>query len=145
MRLDKLTIKSQEALGEAQSLASSRGHSEILPAHLLRALLGQPEGSTVPVLQKLGVPIDLLQSELERLIEQSPKVTGGTQPQIGRKTSRVLEEAFREADALKDEYVSTEHLLLAIAAATDDPAGRMLAEAGADRESPSPRSGGAPG
>jgi ATP-dependent Clp protease ATP-binding subunit ClpB len=135
MRLDKLTIKSQEALAEAQSLASSRGHSEILPAHLLRALLGQPEGSTLPVLQKLGVPIDLLQNEIERLIEQTPKVTGGAQPQIGRGTSRVLEDAFREADTLKDEYVSTEHLLLAIAAATDDPAGRMLAEAGADRES----------
>jgi ATP-dependent Clp protease ATP-binding subunit ClpA len=58
MRFDKLTIKSQEALGEAQTLAGSRGHSEIQPAHLLRALLGQPEGSSVPVLQKLGIRID---------------------------------------------------------------------------------------
>jgi ATP-dependent Clp protease ATP-binding subunit ClpB len=132
--MDKLTIKSQEALAEAQSLAASRGHSEILPAHLLRALLGQPEGSTVPVLQKLGVPIDLLQGEIEKLLEQTPKVTGGAQTQIGRATSRVLEAAFNEADALKDEYVSTEHLLLAIAAQKDDPAGRMLREAGADRE-----------
>jgi ATP-dependent Clp protease ATP-binding subunit ClpB len=134
MRMDKLTIKSQEALAEAQSLAASRGHSEILPAHLLRALLGQPEGSTVPVLQKLGVPIDVLQGELEKLLEQTPKVTGGAQTQIGRATSRVLEAAFNEADTLKDEYVSTEHLLLAIAAQKDDPAGRMLREAGADRE-----------
>jgi ATP-dependent Clp protease ATP-binding subunit ClpB len=134
MRMDKLTIKSQEALAEAQSLAASRGHSEILPAHLLRALLGQPDGSTVPVLQKLGVPIDVLQGELEKLLEQTPKVTGGAQSQVGRATSRVLEAAFKEADALKDEYVSTEHLLLAIAAQKDDPAGRMLREAGADRE-----------
>ena len=65
MRFDKLTIKGQEALSEAQNLAATRGHSEILPAHLLRALLGQPEGSTIPVLQKLGVPVDVLQSELE--------------------------------------------------------------------------------
>ncbi|MHC4164498.1 MAG: ATP-dependent chaperone ClpB, partial [Planctomycetota bacterium] len=135
MRMDKLTIKSQAALAEAQSLAASRGHSEILPAHLLRALLSQPEGSTVPVLQKLGVPIDVLQGELEKLLEQTPKVTGGAQTQLGRAVSRVLETAFREADALKDEYVSTEHLLLAIAAQKDDPAGRMLREAGSDRES----------
>jgi len=135
MRMDKLTIKSQEALAEAQSLAASRGHSEILPAHLLRALLSQSEGSTVPVLQKLGVPIDVLQGELEKLLEQTPKVTGGAQTQLGRAASRVLESSFREADALKDEYVSTEHLLLAIAAQKDDPAGRMLREAGSDRES----------
>jgi ATP-dependent Clp protease ATP-binding subunit ClpB len=132
--MDKLTIKSQEALAEAQSQASSRGHGEILPAHVLRALLSQPEGSTVPVLQKLGVPIDLLQSEIEKLLEQAPRVSGGAQPQLGRATSEVLEGAFGEADALKDEYVSTEHLLLAIAAAKSDPAGRMLREAGGERE-----------
>ncbi|MEE8473860.1 MAG: Clp protease N-terminal domain-containing protein, partial [Myxococcota bacterium] len=135
MRMDKLTIKSQEALAEAQSLASSRGHSEILPAHLLRALLAQPEGSTAPVLQKLGAPIDVLRSELEKLLENTPKVTGGIQTQIGQATSRVLERGLTEAEALKDEYVSTEHLLLAIAANSDEPAGRMLREVGATRES----------
>jgi ATP-dependent Clp protease ATP-binding subunit ClpB len=134
MRMDKLTIKSQESLAEAQSQASSRGHGEILPAHVLRALLSQPEGSTVPVLQKLGVPIDLLQSEIEKLLEEAPRVSGGAQPQLGHATSEMLESAFREADALKDEYVSTEHLLLAIAAAKSDPAGRMLREAGGERE-----------
>ena len=135
MRMDKLTIKSQEALAEAQSLASSRGHSEILPAHLLQALLGQPQGSAVPVLQKLGAPIDLLRSELEKLLERAPKVTGGALAQISRATSRVLETAVAEADALKDEFVSTEHLLLAIAVHSDEPAGRMLREVGATRES----------
>ncbi len=65
MRLDKLTIKSQEALAEAQSQAAARGHGEIQPAHLLGALLGQPEGSTVPVLQKLGVSVDALRGELK--------------------------------------------------------------------------------
>jgi len=134
MRFDKLTIKAQEALAEAQSLASSRGHSEITPAHLLRALVGQPEGSTLPVLQKLGVPLDLLQGELEKLLEQIPKVSGGAQSQLSRATSQVLEAAFAEAHALKDEYVSTEHLLLAIASAKADAAGRMLRVVGAERE-----------
>jgi ATP-dependent Clp protease ATP-binding subunit ClpB len=134
MRYEKLTIKSQEALSEAQSLATSRGHSEIQPAHLLQALTSQPEGSTVPVLQKLGVPLDVLRSELEKLCEQIPKVSGGAQPQLSRATSRVLEAAFSEAETLKDEYVSTEHLLLAIASDKDDAAGRMLREVGAGRE-----------
>ena len=64
------TIKGQEAVSEAQSLATSRGHSQITPAHLLRALLGQPEGSTVPILQKLGVPLDGLQQKVEALLER---------------------------------------------------------------------------
>ncbi|MEM7410371.1 MAG: ATP-dependent chaperone ClpB [Myxococcota bacterium] len=135
MRYDKLTIKSQEALAEAQSTAGSRGHSEILPAHLLGALIGQPEGSTVPVLQKLGVPIDMLQGKLEEVLETLPKVSGGAQSQLARSTSRVLEKAFGEAEQLKDEYVSTEHLLLAIAAEKDDAAGSALRALGVDRES----------
>jgi ATP-dependent Clp protease ATP-binding subunit ClpB len=134
MRYDKLTIKSQQALSEAQSLATSRGHSEIQPAHLLQALISQPEGSTVPVLQKLGVPLDVLRSELEKLCEQIPKVSGGAQPQLSTATSRVLDAGFSEADALKDEYVTTEHLLLAIASDEQDAAGRMLREVGASRE-----------
>ncbi|HEY5656940.1 MAG TPA: ATP-dependent chaperone ClpB [Myxococcota bacterium] len=134
MRYDKLTIKSQEALAEAQSLATARGHSEIQPAHLLRALLGQPEGSTVPVLQKLGVSLDRLQGALEAHLAQIPKVTGGAQPQLSRAMAHVLEAAFNEAEALKDEYVSTEHLLLAIVAEKQDPAGRALRDVGAGRE-----------
>src|SRR5215470_749014 len=135
MRTDKLTIKSQEALAEAQSLASSRGHGEIQPAHLLRALCNQPEGSTVPVLQKLGVSIDQLGSALEAVLSRIPKVSGGAQPQISRNLSRVLEKAFAEAEALKDEYVSTEHLLLAIAGEKGEPAAEVLARLGASRES----------
>jgi ATP-dependent Clp protease ATP-binding subunit ClpB len=134
MRMDKLTIKSQEALAQAQSLAGERGHSEIQPAHLLRALLAQPEGSTLPVLQKLGVPIDMLQSEIEQLIAQLPKVTGGAQTQTSRGLGNVLNAAFAEADKLKDEYVSTEHLLLALSTENDDPAGRLLRKTGADRD-----------
>jgi ATP-dependent Clp protease ATP-binding subunit ClpB len=135
MRTDKLTIKSQEALAEAQSQAASRGHSEIQPAHVLRALLNQPEGSTVPVLQKLGVSIDALGSALEQALTRLPKVSGGAQPQISRNLSRALEKAFAEAEVLKDEYVSTEHLLLAIAGEKGEPAAEALARLGANRES----------
>ncbi len=114
MQADKLTIKSQEALSEAQSQATARGHSLIEPAHVLNALLAQPEGSTIPVLQKLGVALDPLQQSVEDALAAIPKVTGGAQPHLGANTSRMLEDAFREAQSLKDEYVSTEHLLLAI-------------------------------
>jgi ATP-dependent Clp protease ATP-binding subunit ClpB len=135
MRTDKLTIKSQEALAEAQSQAGSRGHGEIQPAHLLRALCGQPEGSTVPVLQKLGLSLDALGAELETLLSRIPRVSGGAQAQISRALGRVLEKAFSEAEALKDEYVSTEHLLLAIAGEKGEPTAELLRRIGADRES----------
>ena len=125
MRFDKLTIKSQEALSEAQSLAGSRGHGVIEPAHLLRALLDQGEGATAPVLQKLGVSLDPLQDALEQILSQIPKVSGAaSQPRLSEATTKVLDAAFREADQLQDEYVSTEHLLLAIASHDRDPAGR---------------------
>jgi ATP-dependent Clp protease ATP-binding subunit ClpB len=133
MRFDKLTIKGQEALSEAQSLATSRGHSQIQPAHLLRELLGQPEGSTVPVLQKLGVALDPLQRDVEALLERQPKVHGGAQPQINAELGKVLDAAFAEAETMKDEYVSTEHLLIALAGSSDE-AGQALRGAGVTRE-----------
>ncbi len=134
MRFDKFTIKSQEALSEAQSLATARGHSQIEAAHLLRALLAQPEGSTIPLLQKLGVALEPLQQRVEDLLESIPKVSGGAQPQLSPASGRVLEGALREAEAMRDEYVSTEHLLVAIAMDERDPSGRVLRVAGATRE-----------
>ncbi len=134
MRFDKLTIKSQEALSEAQSQATSRGHSQIVPAHLLRQLLAQPEGSTVPILQKIGVPLDALQTQVEGLLERLPKVQGGAQPTISASLQRILERSFTEADARKDEYISTEHLLLALVDDKEDECGRLLREAGATRD-----------
>src|SRR4029450_7437241 len=104
MRFDKLTIKAQEALSEAQSRATSRGHSQIGPAHLLRALLDQPEGAVVPILQKLGVA-------------RVPPGSGASpQPTISSALQRVLDAAFRAAEKRSDEYVSTEQLLLALGA-----------------------------
>jgi ATP-dependent Clp protease ATP-binding subunit ClpB len=130
MRFEKFTIKSQEALQEAQSQCSSRGHQTLEANHLLSALLAQPEGSTIPVLQKIGVSIDALGGEVERSLEQQPKVTGGAQPQMSADLSRILEAAFAEAESLKDEYVSTEHLLLAIVSDERDAASRILRGAG---------------
>jgi len=134
MRYDKLTVKCQEALSEAQSSATQRGHSQIQPAHLLAALLAQPEGSTIPILQKIGVARGTLDAALDDLLGQLPKVSGGAQPQLSGNTARVLEKAFAEAEGMQDEYVSTEHLLLAIAAEDSDPAAQALRQAGASRE-----------
>jgi len=136
MRFDKLTIKGQEALSEAQSLASTRGHSQIQPAHLVRELLRQPEGSTVPVLQKLGVSLEPLMREIEALLEREPKLSTGAQPRISPQLASAFDAAFDEAEAMQDEYVSTEHLLIALAnGPQDEPAGAALRRAGATRES----------
>ena len=134
MQFDKFTIKSQEALQEAQSLCTARGHQSLDAVHLLVALISQAEGSTVPVLQKLGVSIDALGGALESALSQRPKVTGGAQPQMSAGLNRILEAAFEEARTMKDEYVSTEHLLLAMAKDESDEAGRILRAEGANYE-----------
>src|SRR5258706_1936461 len=114
MRLDKFTVKAQEAVARAQEIAQQRDHSEISPLHLLASLLAEEEGVVRPVLQKLGADpariAQIVAGELERL----PKATG-TQLGLSRETQDVLNQAQKEADRLKDEYVSTEHLLLALA------------------------------
>ncbi len=135
MQLDKLTIKGQEALTKAQSIAAGRGHNAIEPLHLLRALLDQPEGATVPVLQKLGVTVDALKAQLDQALAALPRVSGSVaQPHISDALNKALEAAFQSADQLKDEYVSTEHLLLGLAASDRDAAGRALREAGVTRD-----------
>jgi len=134
MRLDKLTIKSQEALQEAQGQCSARGHQSLEASHLLAALLAQPDGSTLPILLKLGASADQLAGELGRQFEQTPKVTGGAQPQMSQALSRIMEAAFEEAAGMQDEYVSTEHWLLAMASDDADASGRVLRSVGANRE-----------
>ncbi len=134
MRLDKLTIKSQEAIQEAQGQCSARGHQSLEASHLLAALLAQPDGSTLPILLKLGVSADQLARELDRELEQAPKVTGGAQAQMSKALIRIMEAAFEEAAGMQDEYISTEHLLLALASDDGDASGRMLRSFGANRE-----------
>ena len=113
-RFDKLTIKAQEVVAAAQALASDRGHAQIEPLHLLSAMLNQSEGIIGPLLDRIGVNRGQLDKIVESELGHLPKVSGGAPPQLSQETTRVLEAAQREADAMKDEFVSTEHLLLAM-------------------------------
>jgi ATP-dependent Clp protease ATP-binding subunit ClpB len=134
IRWDKFTIKSQEAVQQATELASQHGNPEIVPLHLLAALLQDREGIVPPVLTKLGANPAHLEGELRDRIEHLPKVSGAAaQPQLSAMMQKVFDQAFKEADKFKDEYVSTEHLLLAIAGDKEkhNEARQILAAAGA--------------
>ncbi|HEV8525137.1 MAG TPA: Clp protease N-terminal domain-containing protein, partial [Terriglobales bacterium] len=135
IRWDKLTIKAQEAVQAANDLASQHGNPELLPLHLLAALLEDREGIVPPVLGKVGVDAEHLLADTRRHIERLPKVSGGAmQAHLSPAAARVLEQAFKEADNFKDEYVSTEHLLLAIAQLDADPAQALLVRQGATHD-----------
>jgi len=113
MRLDQFTVKAQEALAAAQSAAEKRDHPEVTPEHLLAALL-QQEGGVVPsALGRLGTQAPALTADLERALESLPR-TSGAPTQVSARLDGVLKQGLREAEALKDQYVSTEHLLLAL-------------------------------
>ncbi len=135
MRLDKLTIKSREALEGAQKQAEGRQHQEIAPAHLLLALLEQEEGIVSPLLKKIGVEPALLAQQVERdILSRLPQVEGvrsGDRP--SREIGDLLEMAFQEAGRLNDEYISTEHLLLALCGGRGDLA-KLLAQAGVTQD-----------
>lgn len=115
INFNKLTIKSQEALQKAQEIASSYSNQMIEPEHLFAALIQDKEGIVISTLMKLGVNKDYIQIKAGELLEKLPKVTGtGSGQSFSRETTEVLENAFKEASVLKDEYVSTEHILLAL-------------------------------
>jgi ATP-dependent Clp protease ATP-binding subunit ClpB len=134
LRFDKLTVKAQEALQAAQEMGSRTGQQQIEPLHLLWALAAQGDGVVPPLLEKLGVSPTRLASEIEKQVERLPKVSGASQKYLSPATNQMLERAFDEAQRLKDEYVSTEHILLAIAGADGDPAGQLLARQGANHD-----------
>ena len=133
IRWDKFTIKAQEAIQAANDLASQHGNPELQPVHVLAALLEDREGIVGPVLERIGASGQAIQAAARAQIERLPKVSGGgaAQASLSSAVSRVLDQAFKEADNFKDEYVSTEHLLLAIAQAKGDPAQTLLAQQGA--------------
>src|SRR5215470_17329858 len=120
IRWDKFTVKSQEAIQSAGTLATEHGNPELLPLHLLSALLEDKDGIIVPVLQKVGVATDQLIAKTTEALGKLPKVSGGAQPGMSNAMQKVLDQAFKEADNFKDEYVSTEQLLLASYGATHD-------------------------
>ncbi|HET8563089.1 MAG TPA: Clp protease N-terminal domain-containing protein, partial [Candidatus Binatia bacterium] len=135
MRLDKLTIKSQEALQQAQSLAEKRNHQAIDVEHLLFALLGQKEGVVLSILQKLGIPASSIIDRTQKALDRVPQVTGASAGQtfITPRLKKTIEDAEAEAEALKDEYVSAEHLVLAMIKDAGE-AGKTLRELGVTRD-----------
>jgi ATP-dependent Clp protease ATP-binding subunit ClpB len=135
MRLDRFTLKAQEAVQEAQDLAATRSQQEITPEHLLVALLEQHEGIVVPILQRVGADISRIRDESEAALDRIPEVHGAAgQTYASPGLQSVLGAAWSEAQQLKDDYVSTEHLLIAISEEKDAPAGATLRDAGASRE-----------
>jgi ATP-dependent Clp protease ATP-binding subunit ClpB len=134
IKWEKLTVKSQEAIQQAQSHAAESGNPEVQPLHLMAALLEDREGIVIPVLEKIGVPVQQLLSGMNSAIEKLPKVQGGTQPGLSSSLQKVLEQAFKEAENFKDEYVSTEHLLLALARQKGDGVQSALTSFGATHD-----------
>jgi ATP-dependent Clp protease ATP-binding subunit ClpB len=135
MQFEKFTMKSQEALQEAQSLAQSKGHQQIEPEHLLKILLSQPEGIVPSVLRKMGVEIQAIEAEVDKTVNDLPQVSGaGLQVYMSSTLNQILEKAFAIADKMKDEYVSQEHLLLAILDASHTKAGQALSSHGVNKD-----------
>jgi ATP-dependent Clp protease ATP-binding subunit ClpB len=135
IRWDKFTVKSQQAIQQAQARAADFGNPELQPVHLLLALLEDREGVIPAVLEKIGVPIERLEHDLHGIEEKLPRVSGSAaQPGLSQTLNKALDQAFREAANFKDEYVSTEHLLLGIAHLKGDAARDGLAAAGATHD-----------
>src|SRR5690349_17984700 len=135
IRPDRLTIKAAEALQQAAALARSRGNPVVNDAHLFQALLTQDEGIVVPLLQKSGVNVAQVLAETERELDRFPKQSGtAAEPTMSRELSSVLDRADREAQQLGDAYVSTEHLLVALADEMGTTARQLLSAAGVDKK-----------
>jgi ATP-dependent Clp protease ATP-binding subunit ClpB len=134
LRFEKMTVKAQEAVQSAQEIAARHENQQIEPVHLLAALVIQADGVVAPLLARLGIRSESLSQDIEREIGRLPRVTGFAQQQMGKPLNDVLERAFDEAQSFKDEYVSTEHMFLAIAGQDRDPAGQLLKKHGASHE-----------
>src|SRR5690242_11405852 len=135
IRWEKLTVKSQEAIQKASEVAAENGNPELLPIHLLTALLEDKEGIVAPVLRRIGVGPEKLLSDANAEISKLPKVSGeAAQPNMSSALQKAMDSAFKQADTFKDEYVSAEHLLLALSQLSNDVAQRLLKGAGATHD-----------
>jgi ATP-dependent Clp protease ATP-binding subunit ClpB len=135
IRWDKLTVKAQQAVEQANQLASEHGNPEIVPLHLLAALVSDREGIVPPVLDKIGIGTQAILHACYQAIDKLPKASGNVaQPGLSPAANQLLERAFKAADDFKDEYVSTEHLLLAATQLKRDPAAEILVRQGATHE-----------
>ncbi len=135
MRLDKFTMKAQEAIQAARTLAEEQSHQQMEPEHLLVALVRQPEGVVLPILRKMGVDPVLVEDHMQQELNKFPKITGGGLDQVylSQKLHQALNLALREAGQIKDEYVSTEHLLIALTQ-TEGAAGDLLRGLGVNKD-----------
>ena len=134
MNWDKLTIKAQEAISDAQKKAESYGHQMIENEHLLYTLISQKDGIVKPILDKLGANAGNILNDLEKELKKIPRVEGGTQVYISPRLKQAMDIAFNEADRLKDEYVSTEHLLIGVTDVKDGPAFNILKRQGVTKD-----------
>lgn len=135
MQFDRLTIKAQEALQTAQSLSSQAQSPELGVEHLMVALITQTDGIVTPIFQKLGADTASIKAAIEGVIEKAPKVhRAGSELYISAALQTVLDNAMKEATTLKDEYVSTEHLLIACAETKQSETGKILRDAGVTKD-----------
>ena len=136
MQIEKFTLKAQEALQEAKTLAERKNHQQIDVEHLLLALISQKEGLVLPILQKLGANVDLIVSQLEGELDRIPKVTGrgAGQAYLSSRLNEIFDVAWKEAERLTDEYLSTEHLLIAITDERQGTAYRILQRNGVTKD-----------
>ena len=135
IRFDKYTLKSQEALQEAQTHAHERQSPQLAPEHLLWALVQQKDGVVLPILQKLGANVQVLAKDLAAAVAKLPKVQGQADVHLSPGLNRILEDAQKEADQFKDEFVSTEHLLIALSNAKGEAVAQVLQSQGITKDS----------
>lgn len=135
MRMDKLTLKAEEAIGKMRDIASGYNHQQLEPEHLLLALLSQKDGVVPAILSKMGVNIGAMEFDLQEALKKMPKVEGASMGQVylSANMNKLFDQAFREAEGLKDEYVSSEHFLLALANMNGIPATDILKKQGVNR------------
>jgi ATP-dependent Clp protease ATP-binding subunit ClpB len=134
IRFDKLTLKSQEALQAAQAHAQEKGNPQLSPEHLLWALIQQKDGVVLPILQKLGVNIPAVAKDLAAAVGKLPQVQGQADIHMSPALSRALTDAQAEADQFKDEYVSAEHLLIALSSGKGEPVSKLLQSHGVTKD-----------
>ncbi len=134
MRWDQFTVMSQEAIQRAQARAEEMGHQEIRPEHLLASFLAQDENIVNAILAKIGAPAAKIRADVEAALERLPKVSGGGESALSSALRQILDAARKEAEQLKDEYVSTEHLFLAMLKDGKNEASRILRANGVDED-----------
>ena len=136
MRFDKFTIKVQEGIQSAQSMAEGMGHQQIEPEHLLTALLNQPDNIILPLIQKLGINPNQVKNIIKNQLDNIPRVSGAGKGQsyISPRLNTILDGSFKEASQMRDEYVSMEHILITLMDQKGDPLAQALLSLGLNRE-----------